>query len=793
MRLFWLGSLWLAGIALGRVTPLATSQWLILAGASLLCTLLFWRLAPSRSLFIAVCLLSLGAARYQSSQRPLEADHVAHYNDRDQKVHLTGLVVRTPDVRDAYTGLHIEVEELRPAGAARSYPARGRILLRAPRAETWAYGDRLYVAGYLETPPTFETFSYQEYLARQGIHSIMQNAYMERLAAGQGNPLLQIIFDFRAHALDLVYRLFPDPEASLLAGILLGIESGISPQVREAFNATGTTHIIAISGFNITIVAGLFTTLFGRWFGARIGSISAALAIGVYTLLVGADAAVVRAALMAGLALLALRLGRQTHGMASLAAAAMAMTLFDPRYLWDVGFQLSFMATLGLVLYAESMRTWLVGRLSRRLSEEQAEGLAGPVSEFMLFTLAAQITTFPITAFHFQRLSLTSLIANPVILPVQPPVMILGGLATLSAALWFPLGELLSWIAWPFAAFTIRAVEFFARLPSASIPLGSFSFLTTAGIYALLFGGTALVSALQAGHPSIQPIEKLRQRISIPVHVGLAGLVALTAFAWRLSVQTPDGRLHVTILDVGEGDAVLIQSPTGRFVLVDGGASAVALSEALGRRLPLGQRSLDWLVISGTRETQIAGLIGNLERFPPRSVLIAGPPGGGPYRRLIHDIAQAAIPVHHASAGHTLELGRGAELEVTGVGAQGAVLTLRYEHAHVVLAAGADPELVQRLIGRRAPAKAHALLLTDGGYAAVNPPDWLAQVDPWVAMISVQAGDRRGLPPPETLDNLAGRTVLRTDLHGWIELTTDGEHLWAERERDPTHVPGEGS
>jgi ComEC/Rec2-related protein len=286
-------------------------------------------------LFIAVCFLSLGGARYQVSQRPLDADHVAHYNDRDQKVHLTGVVVRTPDVRDTYIGLHLEIDDLRPAGTTRTLPACGRILLRTPRTENWAYGDRLYAAGYLQTPPTFETFSYQEYLARQGIHSIMQNAYF---------------------------------------------------------------------------------------------------AIIVYTILVGADAAVVSAALMAGLALLALRLARLTHGMASLAAAGMAMTVFDPRFLWEVGFQLSFMATLGLVLHVEPMRTWLIGRLSRALSEEQAERLAGPLSEFVLYTLAAQITTFPITAYHFQRLSLTSLIANPVILPAQPPIMILGDLATLAAA-----------------------------------------------------------------------------------------------------------------------------------------------------------------------------------------------------------------------------------------------------------------------------------------------------------------------------------------------------------------------
>jgi competence protein ComEC len=115
---------------------------------------------------------------------------------------------------------------------------------------------------------------------------------------------------------------FPEPEASLLSGILLGIESGISPQIREAFNATGTTHIIAISGFNITIVAGLFISFFGRAFGSRRGTLAAAIGILVYAVLVGADPAVVRAAVMGGLSLLALRLGRRTHGLASLGRRA---------------------------------------------------------------------------------------------------------------------------------------------------------------------------------------------------------------------------------------------------------------------------------------------------------------------------------------------------------------------------------------------------------------------------------------------------------------------------------------
>jgi competence protein ComEC len=791
MRLFWLGSLWLAGIALGRATPLMTTQWLILAGCALLSAILFRGLAASRVFFTAICILAFGGARYQHSQRPLKPDHVAHFNDADAKVHLTGVIARTPDVRDTYVGLHIDVESLHPTGLPRPESAAGRILLHTQRLEAWAYGDRVYAVGYLKTPPSFETFSYEDYLARQGIHSVMQNAYVERMESGQGNPILQAIFDVRARALRLVYRLFPDPEASLLAGILLGLEQGISPEVREAFNTTGTTHIIAISGFNITIVAGLFTALFGRWLGARAGAATAVLGIVTYTVLVGADAAVVRAAIMAGLALLAVRMGRQTHGMASLATAAIAMTAADPLTLWDVGFQLSFAATLGLVLYAEPQRIWLIGRLSRWMEVKNAERWADPASEFMLYTLAAQVTTLPVTAYHFQRLSLVALLANPLILPVQPPVMVLGGLAVLAGSVWLPLGKIISWVAWPFVAFTIRAVEFFAQFPGASVPLGDVSLLAVVAFYLLLFGATALASRAGEDQPRLQQVLALKERLNLPASLAIAGLVAATGFVWRLYVQQPDGRLHLSILDVGEGDAVLLQSPTGRYVLIDGGSSAIALSESLGRRLPLWDRRLDWLVLSSTRESQISGLIGSLERFRARSVLLTGEANGGASGRLLGDLRQLSTPVHEAAAGQTLDLGGGAFLEVLDAGEQGALLAVRYGRAAFILAAGADPGLIDRTIRRGEPAGAHVLLLADGGYAAVNPPEWLAMVNPWLAVISVDAGNRRGLPSEATLSSLSDRVVLRTDIHGWIDLTTDGNMLWVETERDPRrHAKG---
>ena len=163
-----------------------------------------------------------------------------------------------------------------------------------------------------------------------------------------------------------------------MAGILLGVETGIPRPVQEAFKDTGTSHIIAISGFNITILSGMLATGFGRWLGPRGGGVAAGVGITAYTILVGADAAVVRAAIMGGLSLFARQVGRRQAGLNSLAFCAAMMALFTPKILWDVGFQLSFAATLGLVLYADPLTGAFIRWSTRFLPEAMANRLAGP-------------------------------------------------------------------------------------------------------------------------------------------------------------------------------------------------------------------------------------------------------------------------------------------------------------------------------------------------------------------------------------------------------------------------------
>jgi competence protein ComEC len=780
MPLFWLSLAFMAGILFAGQVSLSVLVWLILAGVTLIVFILFrifrtrFHISSTPLLLFSPALLAvffLGAARYQSTIPRVDAHYIAWYNDREYELLVTGTLTDPPDVRDTYTNVRVNVTSLDAGG--QTLPVHGLILARIFPGGDWHYGDVVRLRGHLQTPPENEDFSYQDYLAHQGILSYMPDAAPTLLPFTGGNPILRQIYAFKEQAIAHVYRIFPDPEASLLAGILFGDDNGLSAALQQAYKNTGTAHIIAISGFNIAIIAGLFVNLFGRLLGRRRGAAAAVIGITVYTVLVGATPSVVRAAFMGGLAILAGQLGRRQNGLNTLAITGAAMAVLNPNTLWDVGFQLSFAATLGLILYAQPLQDWLTSLLAHRFPLETALKISTLVSVFMFFTLAAQLTTLPIMAYQFRRISLVSVIANPFVLPVQPALMVLSGMAVLLSFIYLPLGQLAAWVAWPFVAYTDRAVEFFNRFPHGVIVLGDFSFLFVVLFYGILltltFGGARVKQA---------------SRLVLAPSVILTALGVTTFLVWSAAFQAPDGRLRLTFLDVGSADAILIQTPSGRSILVDGGPSPSKLSGALGPRLSAFNRRIDWLVVASTQEQQVAALPRILDRFPVGNVLWSGNLDASySAEDLDRWLAANKTPVTPAYLGAILDLGEGARLEVRSVSPRGAVLLVEWQGFRALLPLGINFDTLTGLESGKSVGPVTALLLADSGYAPSNPPEWIGALHPQVAILSVAAGDSDGLPAQSVLDSLAGITLLRTDRDGWITLSTDGIGLWVEVQR----------
>ncbi|HET7011613.1 MAG TPA: ComEC/Rec2 family competence protein [Anaerolineales bacterium] len=751
MALAWAAVAWATGLSLAPVVGMPVHAWVIQAFAAVACCILFRRARPYLRLFALLSVLFLGAARAQASEVRAHTSTVAAFNDLPIVFKLRGVVVEPPTTRGRTTRAVIEAEALTREAADTWRDVDGRVQLETREVVGLEYGDLVLVRGWMATPENMPGFPQQDYLAQQGVFSLMRAVRVDRLAVDQASPVLGFFYRVRARALEVFARSLPAEEASLVSGVVLGADESMPQSMREAFAQTGTTHILAVSGFNVSLVAGTVTAVLGRWLGARRGAISSAVAIGAYTLLVGAEPSAVRAALMSGLAILAKRLGRTGSAVAFLAATAILMTAATPALIADIGFQLSFAATIGLVFVAEPLEFFALRAFGVGEARRPPPALLSILREAVLLTLAAQFATLPLLAFHFGRVPLTALPANFLILPVQPALMSLGGLAALTGMVWMPAGQVFAWMAWPFAAFTLRVVELASRLPGASLAVGPMSAASLAAAYGLMGAGLLLASRIRL---------KANRRPAVSPWVATAILAVLTAFVWRLGLDAPEGALRATLYSSGD---VLIETPSGRFILVRPASASLVPVTELGRRLPLVRRSLDWIVLPTESSVEGYAAGGAGPRLLPTGIVSNGsapelygwPPGVKPPRLVT------------AQQGLRWDLGQGATLELLAISREGAAFRLMYGRARWILLAGFSLDSMEQ-----ADLAGVTAILADS-------PARLATIDASTPAVWISAVGGEGLPAAPSVEG-----VYSTALSGWIELRTDGYLMRAEAEQD---------
>ncbi len=776
MPLVYLAASWAAGIALANQIrlPLALWAWWLVFP---LAAFLFARFSP-RLRLVLFCLAAflLGAIRVALALAPLDPNALAALNDHGA-ITLIGDVTDPPDVRDQNTNVRVAVARARVNNAWRD--VTGLALVQAPRESDVRYGDRVEIYGEPQTPPEFADFSYKEYLARQGVHSLVRVYSAPKiLARDQGNPFFAALYAFRDRAHATLAALFPEPAAALLSGILLGMDSGIPQEVRDAFSATNTAHIVAISGFNVSIIAGILMQLARRVLRPGLATLFVLIGLATYTLLVGASASVVRAAVMGGLIVIAAYYQRQSVAFNALAVAALAMTAWNPFTLFDLGFQLSFLATIGLVLYVEPLTRWFANVIARTASEaKQDEAIPtvppkteiasqtpwrlamAPVprllSDTVLVTLAAQITTTPLIVFAFHRFSIIGIFTNLLVLPIQPAVMIWGGLAMLIGMIAQPLGQVLAWIAWAFTQWTIVVVQFTASLPFASVNVGYFDVVLVGAYYLALFGA-----------PRVD-WRAVREKLTLKPALAFGALFVLGFWLCALLFTAPDGRTHVEFLDAG-GAATFVRAPNGTRALIDGGANPSATLAALGSRMPFWDRRIDLLVLTNPDDDHLAGLVAVLERYEVRQIVEPPAPArpSAAYLKWRELIAQKRVSALFAQEGVQIILDRAVELEIKS----SVIARLRAGALTVLFAESAETKDQDAL--QSGDALASMVLVAPRKIAA----GFVDAVNPTIAVLFIGA-DARDKPSAESLSALAGVTVLRTDERGTVELMVEGDQL----------------
>jgi competence protein ComEC len=519
-------------------------------------------------------------------------------------------------------------------------------------------------------------------------------------------------------------------------------------------------------------------------------------------LLTGASPSVVRAALMAGGLVLARLGGSRAHAVSALLLAVLLMLIAAPPVLWDVGFQLSALATAGLI--------WFAAPVEARFARWPPL-----IREPVAFTLAAQLTTLPVILLNFERLSLVAPLANVAVVPLVPLVMLCSAAAAVvgatDEALHPPLvGDLAAWAtggaAWLYLRLMILAGHAAASLPFASVELGAPAWLAGIWYPALLLARDRIgpPSDRSVGATETEGFASMAGAVVRPIRM-MAGTLVVLGLLTMLT--RPDGRLELVMLDVGQGDAILVRAPSGATALVDGGVDPDQTMRRLGEVLPFWQRRLDVVLLTHPHEDHVAGLVAALERFSVGLILDPGRPYDNPtYPRFLEAVRrEPGGRLATVRAGDRVPLGAGTALTVlfpTEADATAALLDGDINNGSAV--ALLESRGFRALLTGDAEAPVEALLLERGqlmpidvlkvghhGSDSSTTVALLAVTRPRLALVSSGAGNEYGHPHAATLARLAavpGLVVHRTDLEGTIRVVVSGSRFAAVSQRSP--VPG---
>lgn len=818
MTLALLAAAWLAGLLLGFRFDAETWPVLLLALATFPFGLMLYLIRRSAWPAVLAGVLLLGLWRVevtQSAVTPLVTQD-------SQQASIKGQIASDPEASAQRIKFVLDVEAVDRGDGWQPLPRKALVYADPPEPMVsqreppyFRYGDTLTMQGALQQPKPFEGFDYPAYLANRGIDGIFWSRQVEWSPQESDSGWRGWVFDLRRSLSESLESALPVPHSALAQALLLDVRGGLSEEVVEKFRNTGTLHLIAISGLQVGVLLvmtiGVSSGLMGqRW---QVYLLLPLLAIWDYALISGLPVSVVRAAIMGSTYLLARFVGRPQSALAPLSFSAALITAFDPWALLQISFQLSFAGVAGMIL-ALPYQAKVAANIRGGLRSDSAwwewwlRHFLNWTVAAIIVSLGATLATLPVVAFNFHQIPVLGIPLTILALPAMP-FMLAGSLATALAGLIHPwLGQFFGWLTWAPISYFLSLVSvapgvivsgswvstplvwvwYLALLGLLLLPRGLGYLRRMAGNLIGLFTRPALT-----GPVSLRP-----NGLTLSV-LGCAIILAASAISlWAQILSGPDGKLHVYFFNVGQGDSMLVVTPNGRQVLIDGGPAVESATLALAGPLSRWDRSLDLMALTHLDADHSRGLLEALDRYQVGGVLVGIEDPASPlYPQWQAALERQQLDAIQVSAGYQVALDEGVVLEVLHPASfpgpasdrnnNSLVFRLVYGDLSFLLTGDIEAEAERYLAQTSASLASSVLKVAHHGSKTSTTAEFLQRASPTMAVISAGADNRFGHPHPDVvarLEQAVGEdSIYQTAEQGNIHFISDGHSLWVKTRR----------